>query len=65
MLIQAKGNCSKCGCAFGQLDTLQSTNVECSKCKVKIVVCKSCKLKGCKCGGRLLDPWDKNPKIMF
>lgn len=65
MLIAAKGNCSKCGSAFGPLDTLQSTNVKCSKCKVKIVVCKSCKNTGCKCGGRLLDPWDKDPNIMF
>jgi len=65
MLIIQKGNCEKCGSGFGPIDTLQSTNVECSKCKKKVTICKSCKNKGCDCGGKFLDAWDKNPGIMF
>ena len=33
MLIIQKGNCKKCGSEFGSMATVQSTNVECSKCK--------------------------------
>ena len=65
MLIIEKGNCSKCNSAFGSMDTVQSTNVECSNCRKKIKVCQNCKKKGCGCGGKLLDAWDKNPNIMF
>lgn len=64
MLIIQSGNCSKCGSVFGPMDTVQSTNVECSKCKKKVTVCKSCKNKGCDCGGKLLDTWDKKPERM-
>lgn len=65
MLIIQKGNCAKCGSGYGPMDTLQSTNVECSKCKKIVTVCHSCKKKGCDCGGKLFDAWDKNPDIMF
>jgi len=65
MLINQNGNCSKCSSVFGPMDTVQSTNVECSKCKKKITICKSCKNRGCDCGGKFLDAWDKNPEIMF
>ncbi len=65
MLIIQKGKCEKCGSNFGPIDTVQSTNVECSKCKIKVKVCRSCKTKGCDCGGKFLDAWDKNPGMMF
>ena len=65
MLIIQKGNCKKCGSEFGSLATVQSTNVECSKCKKEVIVCHNCKEKGCECGGKLLDAWDKNPEMMF
>ncbi len=64
MLIIQSGNCSKCGSVFGRFDSVQSTNVECSKCKKKVTICNSCKNKGCDCGGKLLNAWDKNPGIM-
>lgn len=65
MITIQNGNCSKCGAIFGHLDTVQSTNVECTKCKKKVAACSSCKKKGCDCGGKFLDAWDKNPGIMF
>jgi hypothetical protein len=65
MLIMQKGECEKCGSEFGPMDTVQSTNVECSKCKKRVVVCRTCKENGCECGGKLLDAWDKNPGMMF
>lgn len=65
MLIVQNGNCEKCGSEFGPLDTLQSTNVECSKCNKQVVVCRSCKEKGCECGAKLMDDWDKNPGMLF
>jgi DNA-directed RNA polymerase subunit RPC12/RpoP len=65
MLIKQTGKCEKCGTEFGPMDTQQSTNVECSKCNKRITVCRSCKEKGCVCGGKLLDAWDKNPGMMF
>jgi hypothetical protein len=64
MIIITKGNCEKCGCEFGQQDSLQSTNVECSMCKEVKKLCVRCKSKGCKCGGKYLDAWDKFPNIM-
>lgn len=65
MLIKQKGKCEKCGTEFGSMDTVQSTNVECSKCKKKVTICSSCKNKGCDCGGKYLDDWDKNPGLIF
>ena len=65
MLILQKGICQKCGSKFGLMDTVQSTNVECSKCKKRVTVCETCKDEGCDCGGELLDAWDKNPGFMF
>jgi len=65
MLIIESGKCEKCGTEFGQLDTVQSTNVECNKCGKKYIICRHCKKKGCECGGKLLDAWDKNPGVMF
>ncbi len=65
MLTVQSGKCKKCRSEFGPLDTVQSTNVECSKCKKQITLCRTCKEKGCECGGKLLDAWDKNPGMMF
>jgi hypothetical protein len=65
MLIIQKGKCEKCGSEFGPMDTVQSTNVECTKCKKEVTICNSCKNKGCDCGGKFLDAWDKNPGMMF
>ena len=65
MLVTQIGNCSKCESAFGTSETIQSTHVECDNCKKKVIVCKTCKNKGCDCGGKLLDAWDKKPGIMF
>jgi hypothetical protein len=64
-ISQQTGNCENCNSKFGHLDSLQSTNLICSKCKEKVIFCKSCKNKGCKCGGKLLDPWDINPDVIF
>ena len=63
-LMKQNGNCSQCGSDFGASDTVQSTEVSCSRCGIKVVVCKKCKEKGCKCGGKLLDPWDKMPNTL-
>jgi len=65
MLILQKGKCEKCGFSYGHLDTVQSTSVECSKCKKITTVCRPCKEKGCECGGKLLDTFDKNPGWMY
>lgn len=65
MLILQKGKCEKCGSEFGPSDTVQSTNVECSKCKKKLIACRTCKEKGCECGGKLLNAFDKNPSMLF
>jgi len=65
MLKVQTGKCEICGSEFGSLDTVQSTNVECSKCKKKGTVCSPCKEKGCECWGKLLDAWDKNPGLMY
>ena len=64
MLIIQKGRCPKCGSEFGPLETIQSTHVECSKCKKEVIVCHACKEKGCECGGKYLDAWDKYPNLM-
>lgn len=65
MLIKRNGNCEKCGKEYGPIETVQSTTLICSKCKKKVTRCSSCKQKGCECGGKLLDPWDINPNIMY
>jgi len=65
MIIIQKGKCEKCGADFEPLDTVQSTNVECSKCKKQFIKCRNCKQDGCECGGKLLDAWDKNTGIIF
>ena len=65
MLITQTGKCEKCSFEFGPLDTIQSTNVDCNKCKKKKILCIKCKEKGCECGGKYLDAWDKNPGMMF
>ncbi len=65
MLIIQTGNCEKCKKAFGQIDTVQSTNVECKKCKKKFIVCMSCKEKGCECKGKLLNVFDTHPDWMW
>lgn len=65
MLILQKGTCEKCGVEFGPIDTVQSTNVECAKCKEKAIVCRRCKDKGCTCGGKYLDAHDRNPGILY
>ena len=65
MILIQTGNCTKCGIAFGSMDTIQSTEVKCSKCKKTVIVCRTCKEKGCNCGGRLLDAWEQNPGFMF
>ena len=64
MLIRQSGKCEKCGSEFESMDTVQSTNVECSKCKKEITVCSSCKERGCECGGKLLNTFDKYPNIL-
>jgi len=46
MLSIQKGKCEKCGAGFGPWDTVQSTNVECSKCKKQVIVCRTCKVVG-------------------
>ena len=67
MIIIQKGNCKKCGTELGEktLDSVQSTNVSCSKCKKSIVLCRKCKNNGCECGGKYLDAWDRNPGWMY
>ena len=65
MLIRQSGNCQKCGSLFGATDTIQSTEVECNRCKKKKTLCKNCKNEGCDCGGKYLDAWDKNPHMMY
>jgi len=64
-LVVQRGKCEECGAEFGTSETLQSTNVECNNCNKKKVVCRKCKIKGCECGGKLLDSWDKNPGMIF
>jgi len=64
MLKIQNGNCSKCGSVFEPMYTVQSADVECSKCKKKVTVCKSCKDKGCDCGGDYLNTFDKYPNLM-
>lgn len=63
-LIKQEGKCSQCGADYGPADTVQSTNVSCNRCRKTVVVCRKCKAKGCKCGGRLLDAWEKMPDTM-
>ena len=65
MLIKQKGRCEICNSELGPFDTVQSKNVTCSNCEKKVIVCRSCKEEGCKCGGNFWDTWDKNPGIMF
>ena len=65
MLIKQFGKCQNCGCDFGDHETIQSTNVECNRCKKKKTLCRNCKSNGCDCGGKYLDAWDKNPNMMF
>ncbi len=65
-LIEQNGKCTKCEKDFGPADTAQSTNVTCSKCRKTVIVCSQCKAKGCtRCGGKLLDTWDKDPGILL
>lgn len=65
MLIKAKGRCQNCNTEFGPHDVMQSVNVKCDNCGLSFKFCKSCKEKGCNCGGKLEDVWDKNPDIMY
>ena len=65
MLIQQTGKCEKCSSKFGRFATAQSTNVECEKCKKKVIVCTPCKNEGCECGGKLLDGFERLPGYMF
>jgi hypothetical protein len=65
MLILQIGKCPECGSEFGPYVTEQQTNVTCSKCKKEMIVCESCKEKGCECGGKLENTWDVNPGTMF
>jgi predicted Zn-ribbon and HTH transcriptional regulator len=64
MLIRKDEKCEKCGSEFGQWDTVQSTNVECNKCHKKEILYSACKKRGCECGGKLLNVFDKYPGIM-
>jgi hypothetical protein len=59
-----KGACDKCGEYFTKNETVQETNVECSKCKKQFTVCKHCKHKGCDCGGIFLNTFDNYPEIL-
>jgi|LakMenE18May11ns_1017448.scaffolds.fasta_scaffold9895208_2 hypothetical protein len=60
-LIKQNGKCTKCDTDFGPVDTAQSTNVSCAKCRKSVIVCRKCKENGCQCGGKLLDAWDLMP----
>lgn len=63
ILILQKGNCAICGYELGDNDTIQSTEVECSKCEKEIILCTKCKNKGCECGGRYLNSFDNSPGL--
>ena len=65
MLQQINGTCANCSLEFGKTDSQQSVKNECSKCKNEINICRSCKEKGCECGGKYLYFWDKNPEWMI
>lgn len=58
-LTQATGNCEKCGVSFGYLDTVPAVSVVCDRCGKKMNLCRRCKAKGCSCGGKFLDAWEK------
>jgi len=61
MLIFRTVKCEKCGSKFSSISTI----AECSKCKKIVTLCESCKNKGCDCGGKFLDVWNKDPGIMY
>jgi hypothetical protein len=65
MLVKQIGSCQKCNKGFGLLDSIQSTNVTCSKCTRARVLCRPCKQGGCECGGDFLNFYDKNPDVLF
>lgn len=64
MLIKQSGKCEECVRDFGQFDTVQSTDVECNKCRNKKKLCSTCKEKGCECGGEFQNVFDKFPNLL-
>jgi len=60
MLIRAQGRCEACSESFGQLDMIQSVDVECADCGRRHTLCRGCQAKGCpSCGARVLDAWER------
>lgn len=64
MLVIQSGKCEKCGRDFGQYDTVQSTVVECDRCKKRKKLCAICKEEKCECDGTYKNVFDKYSKLL-
>lgn len=64
MIQTISGPCPSCKKEFSFPDTVQSTQVRCNQCGEQAVLCRTCKERGCACGGTFENTFDRNPGLL-